>query len=132
MHFMRNLRKKYGLIYWNTRYEKEKKTKKISNQELLESMNKRFSGIDKRFSGIETSNQETLESINRSFSKVETKITNLDLKITTEIQDFRSDFKSFKKDTNESIKKTEEDIADLADTDMLHDKRIEKLENKFI
>ena len=76
-------------------------------------------------------NLELLESMNRSFSKVENKISNLDLKLTTEIQDFRSDFKSFRKDTEHSIKEIEKDTIDNTDTVMHHDKRIEKLENKI-
>lgn len=121
-----------------------KENKDISNLELLESMNKgfsgikkRFSGIEKRFSGIETSNQEILESIIRSFSRVEEKMATkedlmkLDLKLTTEIQDFRLDFKSYKKDTGDDIKKIKKDAVDLDDTVMHHDKRIEKLENKI-
>ena len=54
------------------------------------------------------------------------------LALQMDINGLSDDFKSFKKDTNESIAKTEEDVADLLDTDMLHDKRIEKLENKFV
>lgn len=110
--------------------------KDISNKELLESMNKGFSNIEKRFSGIETSNQEILESIVRSFSKIEQKMAtkedliNLELKLTTEIQDFRSDFKSFKKDTEDDIKELKNTTTDLNDTSTHYDKRIEKLENK--
>lgn len=110
--------------------------KDISNKELLESMNKGFSNIEKRFSGIETSNLELLESINRSFSKIEEKmatkddISNLDLKFTTEIQDFRTDFKSFNKDTENDIKEIKDTTTDLNDTSLHYDKRIEKLENK--
>ncbi|MEK7471099.1 MAG: hypothetical protein AAB623_00415 [Patescibacteria group bacterium] len=57
-------------------------------------------------------------------------LLNLKQELKTDIYDFRTEFKSFKEDTNESIKKTEEDVIELSDTDMLHDKRIEKLENK--
>ena len=57
-------------------------------------------------------------------------LANLKLELKTDIHDFRTDFKSFKDDTNEAIKKIEEDVTELSDTDMLHDKRIEKLENK--
>lgn len=54
------------------------------------------------------------------------------LSLQMDINSLRNDLKGFKKDTNESIAKTEEDVADLLDTDMLHDKRIEKLEKKFV
>ena len=83
-------------------------------------------------------NKELLDSINRSFTKIEEKMaTKQDLesfKLETNIHfnNLETDLKSFKKEVEESIKKTEEDVADLLDTDMLHDKRIEKLENKFV
>ncbi|HPS21375.1 MAG TPA: hypothetical protein PLO44_01045 [Candidatus Paceibacterota bacterium] len=54
------------------------------------------------------------------------------LEIKTEIQDFRVEMKGFKNETENSIKTLKEDTADLLDTDMLHDKRIEKLEKKFV
>ena len=81
-------------------------------------------------------NAELLESINRSFSKMETKMATkddllkLELKLTTEIHDIRMDFKSFKKDSNDSINKHTVDIDDLNDSLLLQDKRIEKLELK--
>ena len=88
-------------------------------------------------------NAELLESINRSFSKVEEKmaakddlkdvrkeILELKLELKKDINDLSVDFKSFKKDTDESIKKIEEDVVELDKTDLLYDKRIEKLENK--
>ncbi len=86
----------------------------------------------------EITNVELLESINRSFSNIEKKMVTKDdleaFKLETEIHfnNLESELKSFKKDTNESVKKIEEDVADLTDTSMLHDKRIEKLETKFI
>lgn len=89
-----------------------KKTREVTNEDLAIMVAKGFESVEKRF-GV-----------------VENKISNLELKLTTDIHDFRTDFKSFKKDTNKSIEKIEEDVADLADTDMHHDKRIEKLENK--
>jgi hypothetical protein len=52
--------------------------------------------------------------------------------LKADIHDFRMEVKSFKSETEDSIKELEEDLEDLTDTDLLHDKRIEKLENKFI
>jgi len=52
----------------------------------------------------------------------------VDIKI--DLHDLHAEFKSFKIDTNDSIAKTEEDTADLKDTDIHYDKRLEKLENK--
>lgn len=106
--------------------------KDITNAELLESINKGFSKIDKRFSGIETSNQEILESIIRSFSKVENKMATKEdiFDVKSEIQDFRMDFKSFKKDTEHDIKEIKKKTTDLNDTSLHYDKRIEKLEDK--
>jgi hypothetical protein len=94
--------------------------KEITNIELLESINRSFSQVEKRFSDIDI--------------KMVTKddLLNLKVELKTEINDLRMEVKSFKNDTSESIKKIEEDVVDLLDTDMLHDKRIEKLENKFV
>jgi len=85
----------------------------------------------------EISNLELLESINRSFSSVEGKmlnienrLSNFELKITSDIHDLSMDLKGFKKDATDSIEKQEADITDLNDTIMHHDKRIEKLEHK--
>ena len=50
--------------------------------------------------------------------------------VKAEINDIRMDLKSFKKDTEYSIKEVKDDFIDLNDTGMLQDKRIEKLENK--
>jgi hypothetical protein len=52
------------------------------------------------------------------------------LDVKTEIHDIRMDLKSFKKDTDNSIKEIKNDAVDLIDTVMHQDKRIEKLENK--
>jgi hypothetical protein len=52
------------------------------------------------------------------------------LETNIHFNNLESELKSFKKDTNESVEKTEVDVVDLADTVMGHDKRIEKLENK--
>jgi len=54
----------------------------------------------------------------------------LKLDLKTDIHDLRMEVKSFKMDTENSVKELESDITDLEDTDMHHDKRIEKLENK--
>ena len=84
----------------------------------------------------EITNVELLESINRSFSNVEKKMAtkddliNLKLELKTEIHDLCTEIKSFKKDTSDSIEKIKEDVTDTTDTVMHHDKRIEKLENK--
>ena len=58
-------------------------------------------------------------------------LINLELKLTTEIQDFRSDFKSFKKDINDDMKEIKNDVVDIDDTSKHYDKRIEKLEDKI-
>jgi len=79
----------------------------------------------------EITNTELLNSINRSFSRVEDKITNLESKLTTEIQDLRLDLKSFKKDTSDITNKQGEDIGDINETILIQDKRIDKLENKI-
>jgi len=88
----------------------------------------------------EITNAELLESINRSFTKVEEKMATkedlkkglLELKIELkkDINDLSVDFKSFKKDTNDSVEKIEKDVVELDKTDLLYDTRIEKLENK--
>ena len=81
-------------------------------------------------------NIELLKSINRSFSKVEKRMAtkddliNLELKLTTDIHDLRMEVKGFKKDTGDSVERIKEDVIDLTDTVMGHDKRIEKLEKK--
>jgi hypothetical protein len=54
----------------------------------------------------------------------------LKAELKTDINDFRGEMKGFKNETEDSIKELKSDVADLVDTDMLHDKRIEKIENK--
>ncbi len=86
--------------------------------------------------GKEITNLELLDSINRSFSNLEKKmVTKGDLeafKLETNIHfnNLESELKSFKKDTENDIKEIKEDVKDLDDTAMHYDKRIEKLENK--
>ena len=76
--------------------------------------------------------QESIDIIAKNTAYIlENMATKKDIEeIKIDINDLRTEFKSFKKDNNESVEKIEEDVADLLDTDMLHDKRIEKLENK--
>lgn len=64
--------------------------------------------------------------------KISTKrdIENVKLELKTEIHDLRTEVKGFRKDTEDSFRELSEDIADLSDTMMNHDHRIEKLENK--
>jgi len=107
------------------------KNKDITNTDLLESMKKGFSKM-------EEDRVELLESLSRSFSNIEKKmatkedITNLDLRLTTEIQDLRMDFKSFKKDTQNNFDEVNEKLDDSSDTATNYDKRIEILENKVL
>ena len=54
------------------------------------------------------------------------------LEMNINFNNLGSDLKIFKNDTDESTKTTKDDVADLLDTVMIHDKRIEKLENKFV
>ncbi|MFA6397850.1 MAG: hypothetical protein WDK96_03355 [Candidatus Paceibacterota bacterium] len=53
------------------------------------------------------------------------------MEVKEELHDFRTEMKSFKNDTGDSIEKIDKEIADLEDTALLNDKRIEKLENKI-
>jgi hypothetical protein len=78
--------------------------------------------------------QESIDIIAKNTAFIlENMATKKDIgEIKTDMYDLHTEFKSFKKDTNESVEKIEKDVADLLDTDMLHDKRIEKLENKFV
>ncbi|MEI7425229.1 MAG: hypothetical protein WCK10_03870 [Candidatus Staskawiczbacteria bacterium] len=94
--------------------------KEITNIELLESINRSFSNVEKRFSEIEEKmvTKDDLESFK--------------LEMNVNFNNLGSDLKSFKNDTDESTKTTKDDVADLLDTVMIHDKRIEKLENKFV
>jgi adenine-specific DNA methylase len=84
----------------------------------------------------EITNTELLESINRSFSEIEKKMAtnegllSLKLELKKDINDLSTEFKGFKKDTENSIEKIEKDIVELDKTDMLYDKQIEKLETK--
>ena len=54
----------------------------------------------------------------------------LKLELKTDIHDLRTEIKSFKEDTGNSVKEIKDDMTNLEDTDMHHDKRIEKLEGK--
>ena len=80
----------------------------------------------------EVTNSELLESINRSFSKVEEKMATKEdiLALQLDINGLRSDLKSFKNETNESVENIKKDVLELEDTDKLYDKRLENLENK--
>ncbi len=85
--------------------------------------------------------QESLEIVAKTTAYIlENMATKEDLKnlatkedlsnVKSEIHDMRMDFKSFRNDTEDSIKEIKNDTTDLADTVMHQDKRIEKLENK--
>ncbi|MFZ1019377.1 MAG: hypothetical protein WAN61_00090 [Minisyncoccia bacterium] len=98
-----------------------KEDKEITNTELLESINRSFSGIEKRMA--------TKDDLKRMATKED--LLDLKLELKTDIYELRTEIKGFKKDTTDSIEKIEEDVADLTDTVMHQDKRIERLENKF-
>ncbi len=89
----------------------KKKEKKITNVELLQSINRSFSSIEKKMATKDD-------------------LLNLKLELKTDIHDFRTEVRSFKKDTGQDTKELKDDAIDLNDTVMHHDKRIEKLEKK--
>jgi predicted nucleic acid-binding Zn-ribbon protein len=95
--------------------------------------NKKIDNIEKLVEIIATNVLNLTGKVDNIEKKMATKedLTKLDLKLTTEIQDFRSDFKSYKKDTEHDIKEIKDDVVELDDTTTHYDKRIEKLENKF-
>lgn len=82
--------------------------------------------------------QESIEVIAKTTASIlenmATKKGLEDFKLETNIHfnNLEVDLKSFKNETEDSVKKIKEDVVDLLDTNMLHDKRIEKLENKFV
>lgn len=101
--------------------------KDTTNSELLEVIVGGFSKVESRFQKLERemATKEDLLSL-----KVE--LENFRLETNTHFNNLETDLKSFKKDTTNTTDKTIEDVADLTDTVMHHDKRIEKLENKFV
>ncbi len=107
-----------------------KEDKEITNTELLESINRSFSGIEKRMATKDDlKRMATKDDLKRMATKED--LLDLKLELKTDIYELRTEIKGFKKDTTDSIEKIEEDVADLTDTVMHQDKRIERLENKF-
>lgn len=100
-------------IWYNLKMEKDEKVK-MTIDDLAVMVAKGFEGVEKDISELKKDVEVFKLETNVHFNNLET------------------DLKSFKKEVNESVEKTKEDIVDLLDTDMLHDKRIEKLENKFV
>jgi len=107
---------------------------------MLENDNKKIDNIEKLVEVIATNVLDltgSVEILKGKVDNIETKMATkedlmkLDLKLTTEIQDFRLDFKSYKKDIGDDIKEIKKDAVDLDDTVTHYDKRIEKLENKI-
>ena len=107
---------------------------------MLENDNKKIDNIEKLVEVIATNVLDltgSVEVLKGKVDNIETKMATkedlmkLDLKLTTEIQDFRLDFKSYKKDIGDDIKEIKKDAVDLDDTVTHYDKRIEKLENKI-
>lgn len=72
------------------------------------------------------------EGVEKDISELKKDVEVFKLETNVHFNNLETDLKSFKKEVNDSVEKTKEDIVDLLDTDMLHDKRIEKLENKFV
>lgn len=111
----------------------ENENKKIDNiEKLVETIAISVSKLNDKVEVL-TDNVEVLtnkvDSIEERMATKED-LVNLELKLTTEIQDLRMDLKSFKKDTEYNTKEIINDAIDLTDTVMGQDKRIEKLENK--
>jgi len=94
----------------------------LTKSELLESINRSFSNIEAKMA-----TKEDLENL-----KVATKrdLESVRIELKTEIHDFRMEVKGFRNDTEDSFGEIIDDIADLTDTVMHQDHRIEKLENK--
>ena len=84
----------------------------------------------------EITTADLLESINRSFSNLEKKMVTKDeflsfeLQANTHFNNLESDLKSFKTDTKESFSELNKKVSDLEHTEKGYDKRIERLETK--
>ena len=94
--------------------------------------NKKIDNIEKLVEIIATNVFKLTDKVDNIEKKMVTKDDLEAFKLETNVHfnNLESDLKSFKKDNGESIKEIKNDIIDLEDTDMHHDKRIEKLENK--
>lgn len=75
---------------------------------------------------------KTTATILETVSTMTTKEQLNEFKLETQknFDDIRNDFKSFKQETSENYIEINKEIADLSDTSINYDKRIEKLENK--
>jgi len=94
--------------------------------------NKKIDNIEKLVEIIATNVFKLTDKVDNIEKKMVTKDDLEAFKLETNVHfnNLESDLKSFKKDNGESIKEIKNDIIDLEDTDIHHDKRIEKLENK--
>ena len=94
--------------------------------------NKKIDNIEKLVEIIATNVFKLTDKVDNIEKKMVTKDDLEAFKLETNVHfnNLESDLKSFKKDNGESIKEIKNDITDLESTDMHHDKRIEKLENK--
>jgi predicted nuclease with TOPRIM domain len=97
--------------------------KEITNWELLESINRSFSRLEDRMSGMATK-----EDLERFATKDD--LLRTELRLQTQINDVQTDIRSFKQETSKNFKEINEKFDDLHDTVMNHDTRIERLETK--
>ena len=97
----------------------EKENKKITINDLAIMIADGFEGMGKRINKVEKkmATKKDLESF-----KLET---------NNHFNNMETDLKSFKDDKNKSIEKLEKDVADLEKTELLYDKRIQKLEKEI-
>ncbi|MFA6273670.1 MAG: hypothetical protein WC662_00740 [Candidatus Paceibacterota bacterium] len=100
----------------------------------MEKENKKIDNIEKLVEVIATNVVKLTEDMTEVKKNMVTKkdLEIFKLETKTHFNNLESDLKSFKDDTNNSVEKIKKEVIDLTDTDMLYDKRLEKLESKFI
>jgi len=72
----------------------------------------------------------TKDDLDKLENKLNNKIDGVEFKLKSEIHELRTDLKSFKNEIDDSVEKIKKDVVDIVDTNMLHDSRLEKIENK--
>ena len=107
----------------------ETNDKEITNLELLESINRSFTNIEKKMVTKEDFEAFKFESTTH-FKNLESDLKTFKLETSIHFNNIESDLKGIKKDILDNTETQSTETSDLNDTVMLHDKRLEKLENK--
>lgn len=101
--------------------ESKAKSNEVSINDLAIMVAKGFSSVENRMDKIENTVLETRKELKQF--KLETSI---------KFTDIQTDIKSFKQETRNSFEVVNEKLDDMADTNRINDKRIERLEMKVV